>query len=169
MTRIESTAHQHGTGVKITAVIIAIALVALAAFFLLTTGKLHDGATRLSSGAGQVDDGSTELAEGAALLSTGAAELRRGATEADTGADKVADGATTAAAFSARARSGLGVSIPVSWDDLSTLKSGAQWTIATAREHLSFQTDDPWKGYWTAKQTLTGPMKVLGFTKKKKA
>jgi len=76
-------------------------------------------------------------------------------------------GATTAAAFSARARPGLGVSVPVSWDDLATLKSGAQWTIATAREHLSFQTRDPWEGYWKAKQTLTGPMKVLGFAKKK--
>ncbi|WPH24113.1 DNA ligase D [Variovorax paradoxus] len=75
-------------------------------------------------------------------------------------------GATTAAAFSARARPGLGVSVPVSWDDLATLKSGAQWTIATAREHLSFQTSDPWERYWKAKQTLTGPMKVLGFTKK---
>lgn len=75
-------------------------------------------------------------------------------------------GATTAAAFSARARPGLGVSVPVSWDDLATLKSGAQWTIATAREHLSFQGSDPWEGYWKAKQTLTGPMRVLGFTKK---
>lgn len=75
-------------------------------------------------------------------------------------------GATTAAAFSARARPGLGVSVPVSWNDLATLKSGAQWTIATAREHLSFQASDPWEGYWKAKQTLTGPMKVLGFTKK---
>ncbi|MDP9975228.1 bifunctional non-homologous end joining protein LigD [Variovorax paradoxus] len=75
-------------------------------------------------------------------------------------------GATTAAAFSARARPGLGVSVPVSWNDLATLKSGAQWTIATAREHLSFQATDPWEGYWKAKQTLTGPMKVLGFTKK---
>ncbi|CAN7598616.1 DNA ligase D [Variovorax paradoxus] len=75
-------------------------------------------------------------------------------------------GATTAAAFSARARPGLGVSVPVSWEDLATLKSGAQWTIATAREHLSFQTSDPWEGYWKAKQTLTGSMRVLGFTKK---
>ena len=46
-------------------------------------------------------------------------------------------GATTAAAFSARARPGLGVSMPVAWDELAKLKSGAQWTIATAREYLS--------------------------------
>ena len=37
-------------------------------------------------------------------------------------------GATTAAAFSARARPGLGVSMPVAWEQLPSLKSGAQWT-----------------------------------------
>lgn len=72
-------------------------------------------------------------------------------------------GATTAAAFSARARPGLGVSMPVSWDKLPALKSGAEWTIRTAREHLSFQSTDPWSGYWKAKQTLTEPMRALGF------
>ncbi len=72
-------------------------------------------------------------------------------------------GATTAAAFSARARPGLGVSMPVSWDELAKLKSGAQWTIATAREHLSFQAADPWAAYWKRRQTLTGAMKMLGF------
>jgi bifunctional non-homologous end joining protein LigD len=72
-------------------------------------------------------------------------------------------GATTAAAFSARARPGLGVSMPVSWEELPKVKSGAQWTVATAREHLSFQTVDPWAGYWKKLQTLTGAMKALGF------
>jgi len=72
-------------------------------------------------------------------------------------------GATTAAAFSARARAGLGVSMPVDWDDLPKLKSGAQWTIATAREHLSFQTTDPWADYWTTRQPLTAAMKRIGF------
>ncbi len=75
-------------------------------------------------------------------------------------------GATTAAAFSARARPGLGVSMPVAWDDLSGLKSGAQWTIATAREHLSFQSTDPWAGYWKKRQGLTQAMKALGFVEK---
>ena len=75
-------------------------------------------------------------------------------------------GATTAAAFSARARPGLGVSIPVSWDDLPKLKSGAQWTIATAREHLSFQTVDPWVDYWKAKQSSVRSMKLLGFARR---
>jgi bifunctional non-homologous end joining protein LigD len=72
-------------------------------------------------------------------------------------------GATTAAAFSARARRGLGVSMPVGWDELPKLKSGAQWTIATAREYLSFQTADPWSAYWSTRQSLNAAMKTLGF------
>jgi bifunctional non-homologous end joining protein LigD len=72
-------------------------------------------------------------------------------------------GATTATAFSARARPGLGVSMPVSWDDLPKLKSGAQWTIGTAREYLSFQGADPWADYWTTRQSLNAAMKTLGF------
>jgi bifunctional non-homologous end joining protein LigD len=71
-------------------------------------------------------------------------------------------GATTAAAYSARARPGLGVSMPVPWDALGGLKSGAHWTIATAREHLSFQTDDPWAGYWKKRQTLRRAIDRLG-------
>jgi bifunctional non-homologous end joining protein LigD len=72
-------------------------------------------------------------------------------------------GATTAAAFSARARPGLGVSMPIAWDDLKASKRSDQWTVRTAREHLSFQTADPWADYWTKKQTLTAAMKTLGF------
>lgn len=72
-------------------------------------------------------------------------------------------GATTVAAFSARARPGLGVSMPVAWDELPTLKGGNHWTILTAREHLSFHQVDPWAGYWTKRQTLASAMKMLGF------
>ncbi len=74
-----------------------------------------------------------------------------------------AHGATTAAAYSARARPGLGVSMPVSWEQLSALKSGSQWTVATAREHLSFQKADPWADYWSARQPLAKAMKRLGY------
>jgi bifunctional non-homologous end joining protein LigD len=70
-------------------------------------------------------------------------------------------GQTTVAAFSARARPGLGVSVPVSWDQMPTLKSGAQWTVATAGEHLSFERGDPWIDYWTSKQTLSVARKKL--------
>ncbi|RIX76807.1 DNA ligase D [Acidovorax cavernicola] len=74
-------------------------------------------------------------------------------------------GATTVAAYSARARPGMGVSMPVDWADLDSLRSGAHWTIATAREHLSFQSEDPWAGYWTTRQPLGEAMKRLGFKK----
>ena len=71
-------------------------------------------------------------------------------------------GATTAAAFSARARPGLGVSMPLAWDDLHTLKRSDQWTVRTAREHLSFESTDPWRDYWTCRQTLTAGLRTLG-------
>ena len=73
-------------------------------------------------------------------------------------------GQTTAAAFSARSRPGLGVSMPVSWEQLMQLKTGAQWSITTAREYLSFEQSDPWAGFWTKRQSLTKPMKTLGYT-----
>ncbi|MEN7529555.1 DNA ligase D [Cupriavidus sp. DL-D2] len=65
-------------------------------------------------------------------------------------------GATTAAAFSARARPGLGVSIPVSWDELAELTSAAHWTIANVGARLQeLSRHDPWAGFATSRQTLT--------------
>ena len=78
-------------------------------------------------------------------------------------------GQTTAAAFSARSRPGLGVSMPVSWEQLSSLKTGSQWSIVTARDYLSFQKVDPWADYWKSRQTLTTAMKTLGFKPAKTA
>ena len=68
---------------------------------------------------------------------------------------------TTAAAFSARARPGMGVSMPVSWAQLNDLKGGAQWTVQTAREYLSFQQQDPWADYWSGTQSLASAIKLL--------
>lgn len=70
-------------------------------------------------------------------------------------------GQTTVAAFSARARPGMGASMPVSWEEPSALKSGAQWTVQTAREHLGFQRQDPWADYWSNRQTLASALKRL--------
>jgi DNA ligase D-like protein (predicted polymerase)/DNA ligase D-like protein (predicted 3'-phosphoesterase) len=72
-------------------------------------------------------------------------------------------GQTTACAFSARARPGLGVSMPVHWDELMSLKSASQWTITTAREYVSFQKDDPWADFWHAGQRLDAAMRTLGY------
>ena len=69
--------------------------------------------------------------------------------------------ATTAAAFSARARPGLGVSMPIAWDELPEIRGGDHWTISDARDRLSFQKVDPWAGYWSCRQTMTAAMKAL--------
>ena len=71
-------------------------------------------------------------------------------------------GATTVAAFSARARPGLGVSMPVAWDELGALKRGDQWNVRSAREHLSFQAVDPWQDHGRCRQTLTAGLRMLG-------
>ncbi|HEY1397131.1 DNA ligase D [Roseateles sp.] len=72
------------------------------------------------------------------------------------------EGQTTACAFSVRARPGLGVSMPIDWDELGDVKRGDQWTLANARDRLSFQKVDPWRDYWKSRQTLTKGMKLLG-------
>jgi len=71
-------------------------------------------------------------------------------------------GATTAAAFSARARPGLGVSVPVAWRELGGLEAANQWDIHNVFERLKRQRTDPWKDYWGTKQTLEGALRKLG-------
>ena len=73
-------------------------------------------------------------------------------------------GQTTACAFSARSRPGMGVSMPVGWEQLKELKGGGQWTIATAREYLSFQQEDPWAGFWKKRQSIEKGRKALSLT-----
>ena len=70
-------------------------------------------------------------------------------------------GATTATAWSARARNGLGVSVPVDWSELNSLKGGAQWTIVDAPERFE-AGNAAWAGYWKSRQTLVAPIKKLG-------
>ena len=68
---------------------------------------------------------------------------------------------TTAAAFSARARPGMGVSMPVAWDQLPQHKRAYQWTVRNAREYLSVRTNDPWSDICSTTQSLRGPMEHL--------
>jgi len=70
-------------------------------------------------------------------------------------------GATTAAAYSVRSRPGLGVSMPIAWDDLAALQRSDQWNVRTAREHLSFQKTDPWADYAACRQTLAAGLKAM--------
>ncbi|MCO4861148.1 DNA ligase D [Cupriavidus sp. WGlv3] len=65
-------------------------------------------------------------------------------------------GATTVAAFSARARPGLGVSIPVAWEELDALTSAAQWTVANVEARLdALEAADPWADYAGTRQAIT--------------
>lgn len=68
-------------------------------------------------------------------------------------------GSSTVAAFSLRARPGLGASMPLSWDELDDVKSGDQWNIGNVRERLDALKGDPWAGYDKARQRLTAEMK----------
>ena len=71
-------------------------------------------------------------------------------------------GATTASAWSARSRPGIGVSVPVAWEELRDLIAGNQWNIRNVDERL--QLDDPWAEYGSfEKQTISKAKKVLGF------
>lgn len=71
-------------------------------------------------------------------------------------------GATTVSAWSARARPGLGISVPVRWDELPGLRSGAHWTVATVHERLD-EGNRPWEGYDASRAPLARAMKLLGF------
>jgi bifunctional non-homologous end joining protein LigD len=63
-------------------------------------------------------------------------------------------GATTIAAFSARARPGLGVSVPLAWKELATLERADQWDIRTVHARLAKLRADPWKDYAKVRQKL---------------
>ena len=70
-------------------------------------------------------------------------------------------GATTAAAFSARARAGLGVSMPLDWDQLQGLPSASEWNITNALDYVSKLRRDPWVDYKRTRQTTKRAAKML--------
>jgi bifunctional non-homologous end joining protein LigD len=76
---------------------------------------------------------------------------------------------STAEAYSARARPGLAVSMPVRWEDLPTITGGAHWNIVSAPAHLARQKKDPWEAYWKTPQPLHEAMERLGFGAKPRA
>ena len=71
-------------------------------------------------------------------------------------------GSTTVSAWSARVRPGLGISVPVTWEELDRLHGGDQWTVLTAHTRLD-AGNTPWDGYAKAARSITAPMKKLGF------
>jgi bifunctional non-homologous end joining protein LigD len=70
-------------------------------------------------------------------------------------------GATTVCAWSARARPGLGISVPLRWSELATLRAADQWNILNAHARLD-EGNDPWKGYAAAARSLTAARRMLG-------
>jgi bifunctional non-homologous end joining protein LigD len=70
-------------------------------------------------------------------------------------------GATTACAWSARARPGLGISVPCEWSELGSLTGGAHWTIRNAHERIEAK-GEAWRDYAKTKQTTLKAKKTLG-------
>ncbi len=68
-------------------------------------------------------------------------------------------GATTVAAWSTRGRPGIGVSVPVSWDELPELTGGAHWTLRTVEPRLA--QADPWAAYASTRQSIDAAMRAL--------
>lgn len=77
-------------------------------------------------------------------------------------------GATTAAAFSARARPGLGVSMPVAWSALEALTSGDQWNIRTAAGYAESLKANPWASFFATHQSLGEAFDALAFVPPRK-
>jgi bifunctional non-homologous end joining protein LigD len=74
-------------------------------------------------------------------------------------------GATTVCAWSARARPGLGISVPVRWEELERLKSGAHWTVGTVHTRLD-EGNAPWADYDASRTGLSAAMKRMGFQRR---
>ena len=72
-------------------------------------------------------------------------------------------GATTACAWSARVRPGLGISVPLAWDELMSIKGGDQWNVHNAHTRLD-KGNAPWTGYARAARSLDAAMKMMEFS-----
>ena len=62
-------------------------------------------------------------------------------------------GATTVAAWSACARPGMPISVPLAWSELPGLRSPTQWTVAKCAERIA-TGNRPWGDYWLCRQNL---------------
>ena len=71
-------------------------------------------------------------------------------------------GATTVSAWSARARLGLGVSVPIAWDELQALSGSTQWTVENIAERITVG-NTVWDGYAKSARSLKVAMKLLAY------
>ena len=72
-------------------------------------------------------------------------------------------GATTVAAWSARARPGLGVSVPLAWEELPDLRSGSHWTVENVQGRLAVG-NAPWATLDARRTSLGAAFRTLGYT-----
>ncbi|RZL67094.1 MAG: ATP-dependent DNA ligase, partial [Variovorax sp.] len=71
-------------------------------------------------------------------------------------------GATTACAWTLRSRPGLGVSVPIAWDEVSRIDSGAHWKLSNIHGRLD-QGNAPWEKFAAAASSPRQAMEALGF------
>ena len=65
-------------------------------------------------------------------------------------------GATAIAAYSTRARAGAPLSVPVTWQELPSLRSGSQYRVDNALGRLDYLPQDPWAAISRNRQMLPG-------------
>jgi bifunctional non-homologous end joining protein LigD len=63
-------------------------------------------------------------------------------------------GATAAEVFTARARAGAPVAVPVGWDELDDIR-GDSFTVRNTKDRLAAQRADPWSDYFDTRQAIT--------------
>ncbi len=68
--------------------------------------------------------------------------------------------ATTAVAWSARARPGMGISVPISWSELPMLRSADQWTVRNVQTRLAVG-NAAWSGYRKSARDISAAMKRI--------
>ena len=71
------------------------------------------------------------------------------------------EGATAICAYSLRARPGLPVSMPISWEALDDDVRGDRFNIANVPQILAGRRVDPWAGYEAARQSLANARRML--------
>ncbi|MFP4383304.1 MAG: DNA ligase D [Spirochaetia bacterium] len=64
-------------------------------------------------------------------------------------------GSTSVAPYSTRAKPGAPISVPLQWDELSSLDDSAQYTVKNINSRLSRLKQDPWDDYLKTNQSIT--------------
>jgi bifunctional non-homologous end joining protein LigD len=62
---------------------------------------------------------------------------------------------TSVAAYSARARPGATVSMPIAWEQLSARRQPDRFTVLSVPRRLERPSADPWRQYWKTRQRIS--------------